>query len=124
MGDAPPLSALSIGDNKVLKAKVIEIGDWNMDADNSVTVLLGLSDTLEYRKIRSMNVIIRDDNNTFYRDLSHLTAFNDGTPDGGYISSIQTTNVVLVRILNGIFDGVLYDSTSYNRGWVTIWYES
>lgn len=122
MGDTIALDSLGIKDGKVIKATIVEIGDWDMDAAGVVNIPHGLS-LLTYRKIRSINVLIRDDGDSFRRDIFHCQAFNDGTVDGAYIASITNTIVQIVRIEGGTFDGVTYDATSYNRGWLTIWYE-
>ena len=88
-----------------------------MDATGQVSVAHGLT----LSKIRSVNGIIRNDADTFYysvssRDIASETAEVQ-------ITYIDATNVVLDRAASpGIFDAVAFDSTSYNRGWITIWY--
>ena len=39
------------------------------------------------------------------------------------VSGITSKKVVLIRKASGSFDSSDFDSTSYNRGWVTVWYE-
>ena len=104
---------------------VIEIGDWNMDSTFDVYVTHGIAD---HKKIRSVNVIIRNDADTSYYNLYQALA--SGTaPSGvsGQTGIISSTTIQLTRTSSandGWFDGTDFDSTSYNRGWVTIGYVS
>ena len=97
----------------VLNTKSIDIGDWDMDATASVNVAHGLTLT----KIRSVSVLIRNDDDDAYLDI-----IGTGNDIDAYMSSIDSTNVVLDRVGTGSFDGVNYDSTSYNRGWIVLQY--
>lgn len=99
-----------------LSIKIIDIGDWNMDTGTSVDVTHGLSD---YKKVRRISVIIRDDNDANYFDLNRGTT--GGTMSAG-VNLIDTTKITLVRETGGLFDGVDYNATSFNRGWITIEY--
>jgi len=99
-----------------LLTKVIEIGDWNMDVDATINVPHGLS----INSIRSVFILIRNDDNDLYTPLEH---FNNG-PVGAYDTGsfqIGSTNIVIRR--ESEYDNVNYDATSYNRGWITITYE-
>lgn len=111
-----------------LRKKVVEIGDWDMDANASVNVAHGIAD---HTKVRSISVIIRDDNNVTMYMLIPVTGV--APLIGGFISSINHTNVILNRHdaasiaglgWNGVpqFDNAGFDSTSYNRGWIVIEY--
>ena len=42
--------------------------------------------------------------------------------EAGGVRNIDGTNVILYRRTGGDFDATDYDATSYNRGWITIWY--
>ena len=96
-----------------LKTKVIDIGDWNMDSTSTANVAHGVT----LGNIRQVVVMIRDDAATTFAPLD----IDNSTAQGGYVT-IGTTNVVLSRILGGLFDTASYDSTSYNRGWIVIEY--
>ena len=97
----------------LLNQKVIDIGDWNMDTTLAVNVAHGLAD---FKKVRTINVLIRNDADTTYTDLSWLTpGFSDAK---SYF--ISSTNVTISR--SDGFNSTDYDSTSYNRGWITIQY--
>src|SRR5690606_22437613 len=54
-----------------LKKKIVEIGDWNMDANPSKDVAHGLGSS--YKKIRSISVMVRDDTDTNIYPLERTT---------------------------------------------------
>jgi len=96
---------------------VVQIGDWNMDTTYSVNVSTGLTD---YSKIRSVTVLIRDD---FEEPYGLQGAFNSSGDLGGSFEVNSTGNTItLTRVTGGYFDSAGFDSTSFNRGWVTIAY--
>ena len=97
----------------------IDIGDWDMSTATGtdfVTVTHGIAD---FKKIQSIDVIIRDDTDTVRNSLSRVDSA--GVIDGG-VTNIGSTNIQLSRLIGGLFDGIGYDSTSYNRGFITIKY--
>ena len=98
-----------------IHTKTVQIGDWNMDSTSSVNV----AHSLTAADIRSVSVVIRDDTPTNYYPLGYSP-----DPDGeaGYVYW-DSTNIVLTRGTSQFFDSTSFDSTSYNRGWVTITYE-
>ncbi len=103
-----------------IKKKIIEIGDWDMDAVPFITVAHGLTD---FKKIRSAEVIIRRDDDAKYQPLNSMSV---NTPDGtlnGQIDSFTTTSVTLVRKTSGEFDDTDYNQLSFNRGFITIEFE-
>ncbi len=98
--------------------EIVDIGDWNMDADASVDVAHGLS----LGDIRSVTIMVRaDDGNTQFIGIGHPYVV---TSPGLYIDSINATNVSLGRTSGSAFDGVNFNSTSYNRGWIFITHEA
>lgn len=106
-------------DRIFLPKKVIQIGDWNMDADQFRSVAHGLPN---YLKIRRVNITIIHDNGTTYSPLDLPQSGLNGTVEGG-ITNINSVNIDLYRFTTGQFDSVNYDSTSFNRGFITIEYE-
>lgn len=101
------------------KVKVLDIGDWNMDSTSSVSVLHGLAD---YKKIRGVSmIVVRDDSDTNYYSLPF---FNSSTSENGGVTGITSTTVNVGRLTGGVFDNTSFDSTSFNRGWITIIYEA
>ncbi|MCK5016121.1 MAG: hypothetical protein KAS32_03535 [Candidatus Peribacteraceae bacterium] len=104
------------GGGSNIQFKVIDIGDWDMDSQDSVTV----AHSVDLTKIIDASVVIRDDSNT--------TRYSDGrgTQTSGlvqlWVESMDSTNVELERLIGSSFDGTGYNDTSYNRGWITIRY--
>ena len=92
----------------------LDIGDWNMDTGSTVNVAHGLSAT-EWKTIQKLNIMIRDDADTTY----YTAPFENGND---VFLQINSTNIVLFRTAAGSFDSALFDSISFNRGWVTIDY--
>lgn len=82
----------------------ITIGDWNILVSNLLTIAHGLAD---YKKIRGFKVIIRDDTDTIYQ----LNA------SAGTLNYVDGANVHL--IVDSAFQTTAYDSTGFNRGWIT-----
>lgn len=99
-----------------LKTKVIDIGDWDMDFALSVDVAHGLT----LAKIRSITGIIRTDADDFYLPIT--TGQPLGTATVACAAVADATNIQLQREPGGMFDNANYDSTSFNRGWITITY--
>lgn len=104
------INTANTGSFNALKTKVLEIGDWDMDANATTSVAHGLTSD----DIRSVQVMIKLDSAT-----STLTDLNAG----GY-AYVSTTNVILTRTGSGYFDNTSYDSTGYNRGFILIHYET
>lgn len=109
-----------------LSFAVVDIGDWDMDSTLSVTVSLpgGLTRDL----IRSVSVQIRsDDLGSGEYTLWDIQTFGTptGSGQGGYFNVNSGADTIsLTRIGGGHFDQVLFDQTSWNRGWITIAYEN
>jgi len=106
-----------------VRTKIIEIGDWDMDADATKQVTHGL----DFTKIRSVSAVIRNDAGTGQfpvpsslstTGVAELFFANNIVP-----VPITSTVIVLARLTGGGFDDTAFDSTSYNRGWITIVYE-
>lgn len=97
-----------------LKTKIVDIGDWDMTTTSGVAVAHGLT---HLSKIRSVSAMVRND-----VALAHILLYD--AVSGGYISSVDGTYVNLDRVFGGYFDTADYNSTSYNRGWITIIYEA
>jgi hypothetical protein len=98
-----------------IKTDVINIGDWDMDADATKNIAHGVVD---FTKIRDVSAMIRNDTGT---DHYQATGMRSGGAGALWISGIKVTNITLTR--DGTFDNTGFDSTSYNRGWVTVVYE-
>ena len=104
---------------------ILNIGDWNMNAaaNGSVTVAHGLG--ANYKKIRSISVIIRDDTDSIYTNgLSGHYNIISGQQLGIYINGINSTNVILLVPTGSQYlaDSAYSNGSSYNRGYVFIQY--
>jgi len=106
-----------------LLPEILEIGDWNMDFTVQVNIAHGLAGS-DWKNIRAVNVIIRNDTDTSHYDLlGYDENINPDHMNGG-VSAIDSTYVRLQRNAGGFFDSANFDSTTYNRGWITIFYEA
>lgn len=117
------LNYIGVDDNGVNEEyiiKKIDIGDWDMDFTGTTAVAHGLTSN-ERKTINIIDIIVRNDADTTYYKL---LAGYDGTTPTGVFNGITSTFINLGRApLPGFFDSVLFDSTSYNRGWVTFIYK-
>jgi len=97
-----------------LQTKIIEIGDWNMDTTTGLNKNHGLT----LGDIRSISVIIIDDTGAASIPLDYDLGGTGAS--GNYLAT--STQIQLLRTTGGVFDNAGYNSTSYNRGWITIQY--
>ena len=94
---------------------VVNIGDWNMDSVSQVVI----SSPVDVNNIRSINVLIRDDTDNFYRPLNRVDT--SGNLAGSCTGLFAITNQIeLSRVTGGFYDSTNYDSTSFNRGWIVL----
>ncbi|MCT8340498.1 hypothetical protein MG296_10570 [Flavobacteriaceae bacterium TK19130] len=100
----------------------LEIGEWDMDTDDTKAVTHGLS-TDEFLTIRHMNVTIVDDLDNILTDFSSYSFRNSTSPAGITENKIQVngTSFNLERLQDGMFDDTAY-SGSGNRGWIRFSY--
>lgn len=109
-----------ITDGTALKTKVIDIGDWDMDADAATgSIAHGVGD---FTTIRDITAVIINDA-TSGRFI--LNGYNDtkGVVDGG-VQTFDATNIILNRSAAGQFDNTGFDFTPRNRGHIIITYEA
>ena len=99
-----------------MRATVHEIGDWNMDANATVTVSYG---SIIADNVRAIDVFVRDDAGTGFYKLEKYDTVST-TVLSGWVEAVQSL-ITLRRRTGGDFDNTNFDATSYNRGWVTIW---
>ena len=119
-----PASATTQGiveteDSATVKCAVIDIGDWNMNVSgtgsNTVNVVHGLT----FGNIRQVYATVRNDDGTLISNAVTGSTSNSGSVGG---ISWDSTNVKIVHA-GTPYNSADYDSTTYNRGWITIWYE-
>ena len=106
---------VEVGASAELKIKIINIGNWDMDATVNIQVVHGLTRD----DIRQISVVVRDDAAEDYYPLDYSDVARANLEGAFYINQTQ---VQLFRRVGGIFDHVDFDETPYNRGWITIWY--
>lgn len=126
-GELP--NGIMLDSTNLIKFVRIQIGDWNMDTTPGVTISLG---SLTRDKILFAQAWVRDDVSGLYTPLDAVQNFIGGDlgggqpePNGGidYASqSAGNTNILLSRRTSGNYDNDSYDSTSYNRGYINIFY--
>jgi hypothetical protein len=104
-----------------LKTSVVDIGDWNMDSNSSRTVSI----SIDFKKIRSVSGVIRNDADDTYYPFSGITdtVLTGETPTVA-MQYMETGAIYLLRVNSSLFDSINFDSTSYNRGWLTIVHEA
>lgn len=109
-----------INSSLLIKKKIVNIGNWNMDSTDFVNVAHGISD---FTKIRGIEAYIIDDGgiNIYPLNMAYTTV-TPVTAVQGTIGSITTTTVSLFRLSGGAFDDANFDNGSYNRGWIHITY--
>lgn len=96
--------------------KIIDIGDWDMDLTNGVSINHGLDSS----KIRSIQVTIISDGGTLFA-LPSWGATDLNTLAGAILATTPTT-VSIARTVGGYFDDTGFNQTSFNRGWIIIQY--
>ncbi len=102
-----------------LKVKVIDIGDWDMNVSVAGAASVTVAHGLTLANIRAIKVTIRNDSNNAHYPLD----YNTGAADNGGQWFVTATNVTCGVVTSGPFDSASFnDGSSYNRGWVTIWY--
>lgn len=127
------IAVYSLGDDRfellmqglgsTILTRVVAIGEWDMDATETVTVPHG---GVNNDNIRSIDVIIRRDSDA--GDVLH-SLFNYRVPGAttsanGGVDSIGGVNIALNRLTGGAFDTTDFDEVAgYNRGWIYIKYE-
>lgn len=97
------------------KTKILEIGTWDMNSTVTKQVAHGLGNP-GYKKIRSINIIIRKDD-----DVDYYAFFSYGL----HTAYLNATNIVMIRDATSIFDNVNFDTMGDdgNRGWIILIYE-
>jgi hypothetical protein len=95
----------------------IVIGDWNMDS----TALVSIAHGLDITKIRSVSVLIRDDASVYLVPLSGIDPNGSAGDEDGFF--VNGENLTITRLTSGKFDSSEYNSTGFNRGFITIIHE-
>ncbi len=109
------LTNMVSGDSVVLRKKVVSIGNWNMDSTTTILIAHGIAD---FKKIREVSVIVRNDIDATYFNL--ITG--NGAISGHWL--LTSSDVSLNRTVAGFFDSANFQNTGFSRGTITITYES
>ncbi len=104
-------------DGTLLKFKVIEIGDWDIDASPFINIAHSLGGA--WKNVRSTSIIVRNDADTLYSDFLGSVTYGGSGGIQKWLD-IDSTNFILGS--PGDFQSIDYNSTSYNRGWITVCY--
>ena len=118
---------LQAGSTRPILKKIIDLGEWNMDATAAKTVAHGINNR---RDIRKMSAFIRGDGvGAPPDDWVSLECASGTAGAGGYltIQASASTLVLAGRMSSGIFDNSTYDGTAStipSRGYVYIEYEA
>ncbi len=118
--DAFILSDEQTATPKRIRYETYEIGDWNMDATAVTYVVVGP----KVVNIASLEALIRADADAasgFAVPITYAQTAADNPP-GAVFTDPGNDRIQLSRFASETFDSVNYDSTSYNRGWVTVGY--
>lgn len=106
--------------DRPLLRKQLQMGPWNMDANQALNVVHGIDTTLY--QITHIEAIVRSDTVTEYNiplfDSSSFIVYN-----GGMFGNFSATNIVLRRLDAGLFDALLFDDEVINRGIINIEYQ-
>ncbi|GAI75678.1 unnamed protein product, partial [marine sediment metagenome] len=103
------------GRTRPLLEKIVETGDWNMDAAGETYT----HNMTNWKKIRSITVMVRRDDDARYAMLPLVS--NAATSGEGMY--VDDTIITLLRSGAGFFDNADYNATTYNRGWIIIRFE-
>ena len=105
-----------------LKFKQISIGDWNMDTLDIFSIALGVN----MENVVFLQVFIHNDSYGVSIGGKRYD-FNYQGQGGIYINGTApnlAASVSLYRVESGFFDSASFDSTSFNRGYIQIWYSA
>jgi hypothetical protein len=99
--------------------EIYDIGDWNMTAVGLKTVAHTM---LEWKNLREIDVIIRNDADTSHSSLWKFRNTADPQMLSGGAYTISSNQFELDKRTGGLFDTIEYNDTSYNRGWIYVKY--
>lgn len=101
-----------------------DIGDWDMDTSSTSSFITFTG--VDFKKVRLVTAVIRNDADTIYYAIDKETDSSGGrsVSVNQILDNSGDTRISLARADSGFFDSTNFNSTSYNRGWVTIMYVS
>ena len=107
-----------------LKVRIIEIGDWDMST-TTTSVFIDTTD-IEQENAMFVQVNIRPDEGegSDVRPLPNISSI-DSAEGNTYWRWYPSTSIYTLQLritTGGFFNQAAYNQTSYNRGWIAIWY--
>jgi hypothetical protein len=96
--------------------KIFELGDWNMDSTANISfspASLGFTES----QIRWLECYVRSDDGDEQMSLN----WQDNADCGAVY--MATGTIYCRRTTGGYFDNANFNATSYNRGWLIVWYD-
>lgn len=100
--------------------KVVEIVDWNMDITDAILVAHGVG--VQYKTIRSITGIVREDVDDNYKPFSGIRAAGAGELEIG-IQYVGATNITVRRKDTSETNGAGWVTVGgFVRGWIMFWY--
>lgn len=119
------------GTSPSLKFKVVNIGDWNLQTTASFDLdALITGAGISLASVRGFTIVLRGDDGTTIVPIPPYGGSQNGAqlyasfPNYlfGYWFATQNTWTIAREVGNSP-SYANWDATSYNRGWVTVWYE-
>lgn len=107
-------------ESSIVFVERLEIGDWNMDATATHIVAHEMEGASSIYTIRVG--IRRDSDAPIYPGRVNNFEVTGVTPDEDGTIDWDGTDITLYR--GASFDSTNYNETSYNRGWITMWFEA
>ncbi len=105
---------LPSGETRPILKRIYDMGEWNMDATTTLTIVHGLPSIVN---IRSLQATIRNDTGMLIQ-TSTFAGLATGDVDIQVACNTNTLNIV--RLTGGFFDSTGYNATAStvaNRGW-------
>lgn len=98
-----------------ITTRILAIGDWNMNSTASISV----AHDLAFADIITFSAVIIDDIGSQKRVIGPAPSISS-TPELGGSVSATAVNINLNRVAGGVFQSTDFDSTGYNRGFITV----
>lgn len=115
---APSTQQIMDDAGQAVKLKIIDIGVWDMDANQTVIIAHGLTAA----NILSVVGYVLDDAGTGWYPLNFFDQFGGGAMSLGP-AQWDATNIYLIRLAAGYMDGAAFNDGVMNRGQLYVWYK-
>lgn len=95
------------------RCKVLAINFWDMDTKVGISVNHGLGDNNKWKDIRSIDIIIHNDQDDLYYTQKK---------DEIWVEEMDNEVIALQRKGGGFFDNLDYKNDEFVRGYITLWF--